>query len=1516
MAQVIKYQQGGSTPTQKYGTFTIDGNQYQVDDDFLNQMSSYGKTLDQDTAYQFSKITDALRSGANLSYDSSADRLEGVQFDVTNNQAERLGKRRSRLGRSFGNLWRGKENTARNAVHALKDFQYKKPVEALDPINIRDWSSDITMEYKRNKDTGDFELLNGNRVYINGANNLKATRRLRSLKDIAGYGDNDQFKGYNDLDKQAYIDFYNKYGEQGIEDIISRIEQGNWTDEDAMALDDIGIFLGGSKPAQAQKEVDPAQEELKKTKENWSKAGWDYDKYNNLFNVDANGNVTIANDEFRNLVGDNAWLNDRFRERYGAYADYIPETSGLFVLNGRVYRGDDTDSLSKIQRYLDFVSENKQTYGNSNLIRQYWADNDFSGYSNFGQDETTGQKQFSWAFDPSTYGRDISGEYIRNANDPLIYEYFDKDAQFDQYGHPIRSTAKRAYIDPRTKKRIDERVISNFINNLQPQTNKKFVEDYYKNKPRTAFSAYQQPYGENGPSVITAVAGGNGNYSLEYNPENKQYYYWSDNPSTPTLSGQLNDFRDYGLNVPQEVVQLLNQNPDLIDDVNFRNDLEALLRNMYVNPNFTTRFKFSPESNKYLGPIFQKYQKEGIGSIGNLTGLNAYRGILHQYTPEQLTQAGVLLKRSIGSYQIGGKVQRRTNISASDEALHIPHQRIRKAGEEKVIGDQTQLTAADKAEIAALVADAASLGATFVPGFGNIAGAGVGAVGSLTGFGADVARDGLDWGDVGNLALNLGLDAATLLPGIGSGAKTAKIAKALKKSKAVANAVKWATKGVSFGSAASGLATAWGNIQDGKWTIKDIRTVLNGVRGFANLKRTTGSAKLKGGDSDMVTLKPTNNKNLPTIKLGRSEIESVNSLPKNQKTEKLEEIIIGKLGKVKTDNVTDLLSEYGIKRSSNINFNWRKPWKSSIGKGLNTGQFKYDELPSTYRNPDDMGWWNWNKTAATRDAKTNRSNPYFKNYADKQTSQVQRFFGGPEMFTSVTALKRRPITMPIYSNLAPNLGIFSDQPQHLWYYKPENNPVFYKKGGKIIKAQPGTKYPTFSTPIDQNWTSVADYMLDKNNNPINVQVDPVAVVGTPIKRTSIGLNKTVQSPQNAVVRNRYDSILNDAKMAQINNNLGFKGRLDSKEELLNDSTSRTLSNLNRSSYNTDNSDYTAFGHGKGKGFNINPDMVMGIGDFITSTIGINRTTQKMKDAIRKGMIGSQQQMPTEFYSRFSDNGLHRMYNDRIKSTRQYKTSTSDPNKVLAERLMRDMNVDQLEGERDAKFSQMIDQYNDKLLAQKQQYANIRTQIANENRNRWAQGLAQLDMADANKITQQTQNIKNLIYQLRGDYAKDLNEKQALQAQLAQQKAAGDFSNWFTNFRNSKINEFYNWQQNEGKNPEYSGWKIDDYLNYKYSGDIATNRSKYGIEALVNPYQQSQRRFWLGGNKLDTKPYLVNYTNPKQIPIQRFIPHSYKSGGRYLRKTDEQQYLDQQKAINKAVGELNNNIIKLFLKMMS
>ena len=240
MAQIIKYQKGGSTSNKRYGTFTIDGNKFEVDDNFLNQLTNYGKSLDDETAYQFSKITDALRNGENLSYDSNADRLDGnVQFDVTNSQNNRLGNRRSRIGRFFGNSWRGKENASRNAINALKGFTYTAPTPG---NSIYDWSNAINVEYKRDKD-GNYELVNGNKVFIQGANNLQVRRRLQALKDIASYTDKDTFKGYGNLDKQAYIDLYNRLGDEGVKSLVERVENGTWTEEDKLALDDIGIFL-------------------------------------------------------------------------------------------------------------------------------------------------------------------------------------------------------------------------------------------------------------------------------------------------------------------------------------------------------------------------------------------------------------------------------------------------------------------------------------------------------------------------------------------------------------------------------------------------------------------------------------------------------------------------------------------------------------------------------------------------------------------------------------------------------------------------------------------------------------------------------------------------------------------------------------------------------------------------------------------------------------------------------------------------------------------------------------------------------------------------------------------------------------------------------------------------------------------------------------------------------------------------------------------------------------------------
>lgn len=82
----------------------------------------------------------------------------------------------------------------------------------------------------------------------------------------------------------------------------------------------------------------------------------------------------------------------------------------------------------------------------------------------------------------------------------------------------------------------------------------------------------------------------------------------------------------------------------------------------------------------------------------------------------------------------------------------------------------------DKVRLGAAMADLASVGLGFVPG-ANLASTGIGVGSSLAEFSADWASDGLDLGDAGRLAMNLGMDALSLIP-VG---KTLKATRALGK---------------------------------------------------------------------------------------------------------------------------------------------------------------------------------------------------------------------------------------------------------------------------------------------------------------------------------------------------------------------------------------------------------------------------------------------------------------------------------------------------------------------------------------------------------------------------------------------------------------------------------------------------------------------------------------------------------------------------------------------------------------
>ena len=111
------------------------------------------------------------------------------------------------------------------------------------------------------------------------------------------------------------------------------------------------------------------------------------------------------------------------------------------------------------------------------------------------------------------------------------------------------------------------------------------------------------------------------------------------------------------------------------------------------------------------------------------------------------------------------------------------------------------LTDADKWQLGALAGDLGALVAS-IPTGGNPVAAGLGVGSTVAQFTADVKRDGLDTGDIGNALLGLGLDAVTFIPGVGIAGKAAKTAKILRKMKPM----------LSAGFSALGLSAAYDSL--------------------------------------------------------------------------------------------------------------------------------------------------------------------------------------------------------------------------------------------------------------------------------------------------------------------------------------------------------------------------------------------------------------------------------------------------------------------------------------------------------------------------------------------------------------------------------------------------------------------------------------------------------------------------------------------------------------------------------
>lgn len=339
--------------------------------------------------------------------------------------------------------------------------------------------------------------------------------------------------------------------------------------------------------------------------------------------------------------------------------------------------------------------------------------------------------------------------------------------------------------------------------------------------------------------------------------------------------------------------------------------------------NFINKYfrKQNPTVNTRTQEMYEERRKRNIPDIYTRYGL-----------PVPSKQNGGILK-----FQEGGSIYRGSSIASKPSA----------SMKDVTEGDWSNLSAADKADLVALGLDIAGLVSTAAVGVGNAIGAASGLGSSLATIYANAERGDMSVGQqIGAGALNLAMDAATLVPGLGTWAKGAKTVRTIKR---LAPVLRTAFIGLGLGQAANAVLKA---TSDQEMTIDDWRQLASGLTALTSAGRQA-YAKNKYTQKTLGKSKPltvSSDKNNYNVTLSESEIGKFNGLDNNAKIQFLRD-------KIKTNN-PNITSE----ELNSINLNRKellspKTWlgtKAKLDKSTITRELKPEVLENLSKNK-----YNW-----------------------------------------------------------------------------------------------------------------------------------------------------------------------------------------------------------------------------------------------------------------------------------------------------------------------------------------------------------------------------------------------------------------------------------------------------------------------------------------------------------------------------------------------------------------------------
>lgn len=1436
MAQVNiqKLQEGGSV--KKYGTFTKDGVTYQVDDDFLQAMAAHGSSITDDRARaDYGAIVNALRSGADLSYDSNTNELRGdVTFDNMNaRQRRRAAKRTSKTGEVLDSTFNGRVNQVKTATNALRGFSHNQNTVRANPNRSIDISRKLLLPYLRDEN-GKLKLdENGNRIYNADIDDSKIFNRLDFIQNLANEENIVDWKGYNNQTKEDYLRFAREYSDW--DGLRQRIKNGTITDRDITTLSKLGIL--DRETTSGTSESGGAQSEQEKW-ELWDKENNFTPDFRSTYNISYGPNGELLTEGLGLEGYGKDWRHAYFGENFVKIHPELKRFQDYILYNGRLYSKNEWSNpdseINQILKSPNVDIFNKMSQNLFDPIKNgqwqvLWTNNPFQRYNS--------QLQYNPYFN-STYKDDNNVLYAYTS--PLyenlpqgvtVMDIIDSNTPRNEFGVP--TSISPVGLDENGNV-ID---ISKYIRAV----------GYNGEATGNAFYSRVNPTDKILGGYVWDDFDESGKYSFAYNPDNPEmgYFYDSEN-------NKLYPFR-------QEVFrQLLN------------------------NDGYLSAEEINQIKHMDWG-AFRRWLNRNMGPLG-------------MYEFAGARQPAIPYNRQVPKQQTGGLI----NWISQDTPKTSPKVKVR---DEKKAATTSQiksgdLTAADKWQLGALAADLGALVAA-IPTGGNPAAATLGVGSTATQFISDVKRDGLDWGDIGNAALGLGLDAISFLPGVGIAGKAAKTARIIKRIKPLLTA----------GFSALGLSAALNSInKEGEWTLDDYRNILMGVQGLIGGKRAldrTVGYKKTGKVAD-VSEKVTPEKLIDIQKKALDDV--VSQHPGKFKEKKWYDAKTGKINyedALKDEEILanlpkNKLYQEGISRIKAAT----KNIKSSISDRL-TG----DKRELRARTEEELPWFlqnrfgrSWMRGAQNREFGNvverleNRAD--FRKEFDAPSINGLNIFergyrttgdlinGGQAYFNPYWFPNPVP-TKPIKPRIIkPRLML--PKTAGSWVQLPNDGGMIYrpqklfKKGGKILKAERGEKF--FGKSMD-NQGAYGSF-----------DVTPVSVTATgTFSRPVIDLKGNISG------------VSRDTNLeARIGTTT--KPAMDAKRE-------EFLKNIIVSTGNTSN-----------RRFSINPKNILDLGSLAGGLISNARQRRELARGIRAAAQGQLKSMPTEIYAPYTDMGIARMYGDRIKDIRQFKTVTSDPNQVMAERLMRDQQADQLAAERDTKLSQTISEFNDRDIAARREYANQRTQIADYNRavlgqmeNMLAQNKA------AKQFTAWNQIINPFIDQKRDDLVRDQYEDQwaaatreSLVAQQDYQKSIQDL------FNSSEAQE--TWINEQNTNPSWKSTYGDTaagrqaFLEKYYSGTIQNLQNNLLAKMQLSNYRNSRSRFTGRLRTIDMPESAIKnyYRMPSFYTTHLDI---MKKGGiltksqRY-RNFSEQAMLDKAKDYRKAVQKMDDNLIKLLLKMLS